>query len=145
MKKLFLLSSALLLTLTTHAQIARDFMISGGIDLVKSDYDGFFEKIQSGMEVNYFISRKFTFTAGAEWWTENDEISLVVGGRWFPIHEAFFRLRGLIGANDVSIGGGWTKPLNENWKFEAMGDIYAKGDIAIRAGITYVIRRKATP
>jgi hypothetical protein len=144
MKKLVLLFFTLALAINCFSQIAKDFMIGGSADLVKSDYDGPFEKLQIGAEVNYFISRKFTFTGGVEWWSGDDQASIVMGGRWFPIHEAFVRLRGLVGANDISIGGGWTKPLNEDWKFEAIGDLYAKGDIAIRVGVSYMIRRKST-
>ncbi len=133
----------LFFTTNSFSQIAKDFQLGIQVDLIKSDNDGFFEKIQSSAELNYFISRKFTATGGGEWWTDGNEVSFVIGGRWYPIPEAFIRLRGLIGANDICIGGGWAKPLNENWKFEAMGDIYSGGYIAIRAGFAYVIRRKA--
>lgn len=124
-----------------HAQIARDFLVGGGFDLIKTDNDGFAEKLQLGLEGNYFITRRFTATGGLEFWT-GDQVSLVVGTRWFPSDEAFVRLRGLIGTNDLSVGAGWTKPLNESLKFEAIGDFYFSVDFAIRAGLVYVIRRK---
>jgi hypothetical protein len=142
MKKILLATIATSLTLFSYSQIAKDFSISVHADLIKSDNSAFFEKAQASAEVNYFISRKFTATAGAEYWTAGPQASFVMGARWFPVAEAFVRVRGLVGANDISIGGGWGKPLHENWRFEAIGDFYTGGDIAIRAGFTYLIRRK---
>src|SRR5690349_480677 len=138
----FIASIVLLFTTQlAYSQIAKDFMIGGGFDLIKSDNSGFLDKAQFGVEANYFITRKFTGTAGFEFWTA-DDFSVVLGARWFPIDEAFVRVRGLIGENDLAIGGGWTKPLSDVWRFEALGDFYFKGDFAIRAGVAYVIRRK---
>jgi hypothetical protein len=65
-----------------------------------------------------------------------------VGGRWYPVADAFVRARGFIGANDVSIGGGWVKPLKEHLRFEAIGDVYFDGQIAIRCGLSYTFPRK---
>jgi hypothetical protein len=142
MRKILLLAFVLTTT-NSNAQIAKDFMIGSSLDLIKSDYDGLFEKVQLGAEMNYFISRKFTVTGGVEFWTQGEEISLVMGARWYPVAEAFLRMRGLVGANDITLGGGWAKPLNESWKFEAIADYYFNRDIAIRAGFAYIIRRKS--
>jgi hypothetical protein len=124
-----------------HGQISKDFMVGGALDLIKTDNDGFLGKAQLGLEGNYFITRQFTASAGLELWTDNDA-SFTIGGRWFPVEEAFVRFRGLIGENDLSIGGGWTKPINDKLRFEALGDFYFAGEFAIRAGVMYVIRRK---
>jgi hypothetical protein len=140
--KIYLLTAALgFITITSYSQIANDMMISGGFDLIKTDASGVFEKAQIGTEFNYFLDRKFTATAGFELWTYNKP-SFVIGGRWYPIDELFLRARGLIGENDISIGAGWSKPLNDNFRFEAIGDFYFKIDFSVRAGISYVIRRK---
>src|SRR5689334_7758672 len=122
MKRLILCIIILLTSATAYSQIAKDWMIGASVDLVKSDYNEIFGKIQAGAEVNYFFSRKFTATAGVEYWTASPGTSAVMGARWYPIRDAFLRVRGLIGANDIAIGGGWAKPLNESWRFEAMGD-----------------------
>src|SRR5436190_855293 len=100
----------------SYAQIAKDFMVGGGLDLIKTDNDGFFGKGQFGGEGHYFVTRQFTLSSGVEGWT-SDGVSLTLGARWYPVEEAFVRMRGLIGENDLSIGGGWTKPLNENFRF----------------------------
>jgi hypothetical protein len=142
MKKLFLSAvTGLLLATPSFSQIAEDFMVGTHMDLIRSDHDGYFEKVQLSASVDYFLSDKFTATAGMEYWSRINKASLVIGTRWYPIPDAFIRLRGLIGANHVSIGGGWAKPLNENLKFEAIGDVYTQGYIAIRAGLIYIIKR----
>jgi hypothetical protein len=119
------------------------FLIGSNLDLVKTGNDGFFEKVQAGAEVNYFMTPAFTATGGFEWWTR-EGTSVVAGARWYPAKEAFLRFRGLIGADDISLGGGWAKPVSKNLNFEAITDVYFRGDIAIRAGITYFIARKPT-
>jgi hypothetical protein len=124
-------------SLISFAQRAQTLMIGAQADLIKSDNDGFFKKIQLGMEANYYFSRKFSLTAGFEWWTD-DLVSVVVGGRFSPIDEAFVRVRGLPG-KDISIGAGFAKPLANNFRIEAMGDLYFNGHIAIRGGIAYGI------
>ena len=122
------------------AQIAEDLAVGLQLDLVKTDNSRLFQKAQFGAEVNYFITKKITATTGFEIWT-GDEISFLIGGRYYPTPETFIRVRGLVGANDMSIGGGWIKPLSETLRFEAMGDFYFNIDFAIRAGLIYVIRR----
>jgi hypothetical protein len=142
MKKLLLYTLAgLLLSSPSFSQIAEDFMAGVHMDLIRSDHDGYFEKVQVSASFDYFISEKFTVTGGVEYWSRTNQPSLVIGGRWYAIPDAFIRLRGLIGSNHIAIGGGWAKPLNENLKFEALGDIYTNGYIAIRAGLIYVIKR----
>jgi hypothetical protein len=137
---LLLTLTFLSLSLSSSAQIAGDFMAGGNADLIKTDNNKFLAKAQVGLECNYFITRQFTGSAGFEIWA-NDGVSFAVGGRWFPVEEAFIRFRGLIGENDFTFGAGWTKPINQKIKFEAMGDFYFGGDFAIRAGIQYIIRR----
>jgi hypothetical protein len=139
----FTLISILLsfLSYFSFAQEAGDILIGANADLIKSDNDGFFEKGQGGVEVNYYLSRKITGSSGIEWWM-NDRISLVLGARWFPMDDAFIRIRGLIGEQDISVGAGWAKPVEKNFRIEAMADLYFSGHIAIRAGLAYMIKRK---
>ena len=122
---------------SSFCQRAQRLTIGVQADLIKSDNDGFFEKIQGGLDANYYFSRKFAATAGAEWWTE-DKIIPVFGVRFAPIDEAFIRMRALPG-NDFSIGAGFAKPLSERIRIEAMSDLYFKGHIAIRLGIAWSV------
>lgn len=117
-------------------------MVGGGLDLIKTDNVGFLGKAQFGTEVNYFLDRQFTATGGIEWWT-NENVSAVIGGRWYPIDVLFIRARGLIGVNDLSLGAGWSRPITESLRFEATGDFYFRVDFSVRAGIAYVFRRKS--
>ena len=129
-----------ILFLKISAQDASDYTIGIQADLVKTDNTKLFDKAQLGAEVNYFVTEEFTATAGFEVWTA-EEFSFVIGGRWFPVQEAFLRLRGLIGENDISLGGGWVKPVKDNLRFEAMGDFYFSVDFSIRIGLIYVIKK----
>jgi hypothetical protein len=142
-KKISMLLLAGLLVMVHHskAQIAEDLMVGGHFDVVKTDFSSILQKVQLGVEANYFATKAITATAGFEYWT-TEGFSFLVGGRWYPKENTFVRVRGLVGANDLSIGGGWSKPINENWRFEAIGDFYFKVDFAIRVGIVYIIRKK---
>jgi hypothetical protein len=140
-----ILSTLLLLilfALPAFAQSNNDIMIGGSMDLIKTDYSNFLDKAQIGLEANYFVVRHFAASGGVELWT-NQKSSFMMGMRWYPHDHVFVRLRGLIGTNDVSIGGGWVKPINDTWRFEAIGDFYvAETEFAIRAGMNYVIKSK---
>lgn len=125
---------------SSFGQIAGDYLIGAQMDIIKTDNSGIFEKAQFGAEVNYFVTKNFAGTTGFEIWT-GDELSFLIGARWFPNDDGFIRVRGLIGENDLSVGGGWVKPINEKLRFEAIADFYFKVDFSIRAGLVYVIRR----
>ena len=120
---------------TALSQRAHQFMIAVHSDLIKSDNDGFFEKMQGGLEGSYYLSRKVAATTAIEWWT-GTEVLVVAGARFCPIDEAFVRIRGLIG-EDISFGGGFAKPLSDRVRIEAMADYYLRGPLAIRAGVAY--------
>jgi hypothetical protein len=129
-------------SLSASAQSNNDIMIGGSLDLIKTDYSSFLNKAQIGLEGNYFVLRHFAASAGIEIWTKQTS-SFMMGMRWYPYDHVFVRLRGLIGTNDVSFGGGWVKPINDTWRFEAIGDFYvAETEFAIRAGMNYVIKSK---
>lgn len=128
------------LATTTMAQSNNDITVGGSVDLIKTNYSSFLNKGQIGLEANYFVVRHFAASAGVEIWTKQKS-SFMMGMRWYPHDHVFVRLRGLIGANDVSLGGGWVKPINDAWRFEAIGDFYvADTEFAIRAGLSYVIK-----
>jgi len=119
----------------SYAQRAQRLMVGVHADIIKSDNDGFFEKVQAGMESRVYLSRKFAVTGGVEWWTSHRPVP-VFGIRVCPIDEAFLRIRGLL-RKDISLGGGFSKPLSENFRIEAMADFFFTGHIAIRGGIAY--------
>lgn len=117
-------------------------MVSTGLDVLKTNYEKAFNKAQLGIEGHYFLVRQVALGAGVEVWTDR-QTSFVMGARWYPAESLFVRFRGLIGANDAAIGGGWAKAINDNWRVEAMGDFYFNGgEFGIRAGVSYVLKAK---
>ncbi len=142
MKKIIILLFAILGVVSQQlsAQSTHDLLVSGAMDILKSDNTKIFEKAQIGLEANYFLLRNFSAGVGGEIWTKQKD-SFVLGFRWYAEDHIFFRFRGLIGANDASLGAGWSKPFNEKWRFEAIGDFYFnQSAFAVRAGVSYVIR-----
>jgi hypothetical protein len=119
------------------SQSKGDILIGLQSDLIKTNNSGYFQRFQLGSEGNYFVHKQFSGTGGIEYWSETRQLSVVAGARWYPVEEAFIRARGLLGANDFAIGGGWSMPVTEKIRFEAMGDFYFAGHITIRAGFTY--------
>ncbi len=139
MKTCFLFVFALFMCSFVSAQSTNDFLISGGFDFIKTDINKAFDKAQIGLEVNYFLQRKFAVGAGGEFWARGAN-SFVLGARYYPTENIFVRMRGLIGANNLAIGAGYSKPIHKYWRLEAMGDIYlAHPDIALRGGVSYII------
>ncbi|HWA35981.1 MAG TPA: hypothetical protein VG737_17690 [Cyclobacteriaceae bacterium] len=139
MKSLFVLVFAMLMYGVTPAQSTNDFLISGGFDFIKTDINKVFDKAQVGLEVNYFLQRKFAVGAGGEFWTRGAN-SFVLGARYYPKENIFVRVRGLIGGNNLALGAGYSKPIHKYWRLEAMGDIYlAHPDFALRGGVSYII------
>jgi hypothetical protein len=141
MKKILIVAVILLaIAQTLKAQSTGDFMLSGGLDLIKTDNPGVFEKAQIGLEANYFVVRHFSVGVGGEIWTDQKN-SFSMGARWYTNDNLFMRFRGLIGANDVTIGGGYSKPLSEYLRLEGIGDFYINStEFGIRIGLSYVIK-----
>jgi hypothetical protein len=139
--RLIALVSILFLPITAFAQEPGDVLLGAHMDLIKSNNDGYFEGVQIGFEGNYFFSKKFAGTTGIEIWNR-EGLSGVIGGRWYPSQDAYIRVRGLLGANDLSIGGGFAKPIGELIRIEAMTDFYFDGNFTIRAGFAFLVKKK---
>jgi hypothetical protein len=134
-----LVFSLLVVNARSVAQGTNDFLLGGGLDLIKTDNQKVFDRAQIGFEANYFITRKFSVAAGLEIWTHREN-SFAFGSRWYPKDNIFMRFRGLIGENDFSIGAGGAIPLKNNFRLEIMGDFYFESEFAVRAGLAYLIR-----
>ena len=139
----FLLILITALPFLVNAQSTKDILVGAGFDLIKTDIDQVFNKAQIGIEGHYFVVRHFAVGAGAEFWTTRQRSSFMMGARYYATENLFFRMRGLIGANDAAIGVGWSHPFKESFRIEAMGDFYlASTQFALRAGMAYVIKLK---
>ena len=122
-----------------QAQSSNDIMVSGGFDLIKTDYDKAFDKVQLGFEANYFVIRHFSVGAGVEIWSR-EKNSFVMGMRWYANDNIYVRFRGLIGVNDAAIGAGYSKAINKDWRIDGIGDFYFDaGQFGLRAGVSYII------
>ncbi len=140
MKKVILSVVLISISLFVYAQSTHDILIGGGLDIIKTDNPGVFEKAQVGFEGNYFVVRHFAVGIGAEIWTERRN-SFTMGARWYANDNWFVRFRGLIGANEAAIGAGYAKPLTQYLRLEGMGDFYLDStEFGIRIGLSYVIK-----
>jgi hypothetical protein len=138
-----LLAIITVLALHAGAQSTKDILVGAGFDLVKTDISKVFNKAQIGFEGHYFIVRHFAVGAGAELWTTGQRSSFMMGVRYYATENLFIRFRGLIGANEAALGVGWSHPLNESFRVEAMGDFYmVNTDFALRVGVAYIIKLK---
>ncbi len=125
--------------LSGRAQSKGAIQVSAGFDLYKTDNIGFAEKTQTTIEGNYFFTKNFTGTFGAEFWSARRSF-LVLGTRFYPIDPIFIKFRALIGRNtDASLGMGYQRSLSGNFKFEGGMDYYFDpGELGIRVGLAYV-------
>jgi hypothetical protein len=142
MKKLFV-ATLLIVTLSASAQSTKDILLGGAFDLLKTDNQKLFNKVQLGIEGNYFIVRHFAVGAGVEHWTAGPTTSFMMGARWYPSDKLFVRFRGLIGANDAAAGVGWSQPFKNSFRLEAMGDFYfGTTEFALRVGGAFLLKAK---
>jgi hypothetical protein len=142
MKKLILIA-ILASTMATSAQSTKDVLLGAAFDLVKTDNQKLFGKTQMGIEGNYFVVRHFAVGVGIEQWTAGPATSFVMGARWYPTDKLFIRFRGLIGANDATAGVGWSHPIKNSFRLEAIGDYYfGSTEFALRVGGAFVLKAK---
>ncbi len=109
--------------LCARAQSSGDFMLGAGLDLLKTDNSELVDKAQIGFELNYFVIRKLTLSAGLEVWTAARE-SFAFGARYYFTDHIFTRGRALIGVNDFALGLGGAIPLKKNLRLELVGDFF---------------------
>jgi hypothetical protein len=139
LKPVFIFLSSLVVSATLYAQERGSLRVALHTDLIKTDNDRFLDKMQAGAEGIYFLTPKVGGTGGLEYWS-GKKWSLVLGARWYATEDVFVRVRGLIGANEMSVGGGFSKPISPVLRFEAIGDFYFSIDFAIRTGLVYTIK-----
>lgn len=114
-------------------------------DAIKTDFeDRVGNKLQAGVEVNYFIEEIYSVTLGAEVWTGDErQISGVAGIRFYPLGNIFVRIRGLVGADQLTAGAGFQKVFSQQWAAEGMIDYYTEGKIAARFGLAFLLVKRS--
>ncbi|AWW30924.1 hypothetical protein DN752_12735 [Echinicola strongylocentroti] len=121
-------------------QAEGSYLVSGGLDLARTDAPGVIKRYQIGLEANYFHWYNISFSGGYEF-NYNRPNQVTLGGRYYPLEPAFLRVRGLIGKDsDVAIGAGYTVNLSYRVRLEGMVDYYAVTNVAgLRAAIGILI------
>ncbi|MDN3689737.1 hypothetical protein [Cyclobacterium jeungdonense] len=107
-------------------QAGGSFLISAGLDLVRSDLNQVMERAQFGAEVNYFYLHHLSFSGGYEY--NLTRPNQVTGGiRWYPLEPVFIRARALIGNKaDIGVGLGYTYNFTYRMRLESMVDYYVQ-------------------
>jgi len=140
MKRLF--CSVIFSFLVAIPIVQAQYLINFGIDAYKTDNRDPVEvvgKAQFGAELNYFLIRQLALTAGVEYWTAQNRLSVIPGMRLYPIDPVFIRFRPLISREvDYAAGVGYARRLTDTWRLEIMGDYYfERSNAALRVGVGY--------
>ena len=130
----------LLFTAGYGQQAAGSYLLSGGIDLARTDAPGVIRRYQAAAELNYFYLHSLSFTGGYEF-NYNRSNHVTLGSRFYPIEPVFIRARGLLGKNsDFALGAGYSHNLSYRFRLEGMVDYYAVSNVAgLRVGIGFLI------
>lgn len=121
-------------------QAAGSYLLSGGIDLGRTDALGVIRRYQAAAELNYFHLHSLSFSGGYEFnYNRPNHVSL--GTRFYPIEPVFIRARGLLGKNsDFALGAGYSYNVTYRFRLEGMVDYYAVSNVAgLRVGIGFLI------
>lgn len=126
-KPVFLILLALMLYSgrSQAQQAAGSYLISGAMDLARTDAPGVIRRFQIGTEVNYFYTHSLSFSGGYELnYSRPNHVTL--GARFYPLEPLFIRGRALLGnESDVSLGAGYTHNITYRIRLEGMVDYYA--------------------
>ncbi|HLW20545.1 MAG TPA: hypothetical protein VKX33_09485 [Cyclobacteriaceae bacterium] len=124
-----------------HAQQAEgSFLLSGGVDLARTDAPGVIRRYQMAAELNYFHLHSLSFSGGYEFnYDRANHVTL--GSRFYPIEPVFVRVRGLLGENsDIALGAGYSHNFSYRFRLEGMADYYAVSNVAgLRVGLGFLI------
>ncbi|NMM50311.1 hypothetical protein [Marinigracilibium pacificum] len=139
MKRILLFGVLIFLGLQANAQNTNSWLLHAGLDVIKTDNYGLFEKAQLGFEADYFLRQNFTVSGGVELWRNSTRVAL--GLRFYPVKPVYVRFRGLIGDySDVNLGFGYAHPIGSNLKWDFIGDYYFdQSAFALRTGISIIL------
>lgn len=120
-------------------QAAGSYLLSGAIDLGRTDAPGVIRRYQAAAELNYFHLHSLSFSGGYEFnYDRSNHVTL--GSRFYPIEPVFIRARGLLGKNiDFALGAGYSYNLSYRFRLEGMLDYYTVSNVAgLRVGIGFL-------
>ncbi|WP_209331008.1 hypothetical protein [Lunatimonas salinarum] len=125
----------------TKAQQAEgSILLSGALDLAKTDAPGVIRRYQIGFEGNYFYRHNLSFSGGYEF-NHSAANQVALGARFYPLEPLFIRGRGLLGSqSDFAAGAGYTYNISYRVRLEGMVDYYfATNVVGLRTGIGILI------
>jgi|TARA_R110002096_G_scaffold118945_3_gene257566 hypothetical protein len=141
-KGIVLIASILLInTSKIQAQQAGgSFLVSAGMDLIRTDLYKILERAQFGAEVNYFYRHQLSFSGGYEY-NINHPNQVTAGLRYYPLEPIFLRARALLGNGaDLGLGAGYTYNLSYRFRVEGITDYYVQRQaLGIRVGLAVLI------
>jgi len=141
-KVIILLASFIILNATTlqAQQAGGSFLVSAGLDVVRTDLYKVLERAQFGGEINYFYLHHLSFSGGYEY-NINHPNQVTAGLRYYPLEPVFLRARALLGNDaDLAMGAGYTYNLNYRLRLEGMTDYYLQREaLGIRVGLAILI------
>ncbi|AEL25073.1 hypothetical protein [Cyclobacterium marinum] len=121
-------------------QAGGSFLVSTGVDLIRTDLNKILERAQFGAEVNYFYLHQLSFSGGYEY-NINHPNQVTAGLRYYPLEPVFLRARALLGNGaDFGLGAGYTYNLSYRMRLEGMTDYYVQRKaIGLRVGLAILI------
>ena len=141
-KGIVLIASFLLInTAKLQAQQAGgSFLVSAGMDLIRTDLYKILERAQFGAEVNYFYRHHLSFSGGYEY-NINHPNQVTAGLRYYPLEPVFLRARALLGNGaDLGLGAGYTYNLTYRLRLEGITDYYIQRKaLGVRVGLAFLI------
>jgi len=136
-----ILCAFLLLSGTSFSQTR--FMLTGAMDVIKTDFKKTFDKFQGGIEINYFPAQKISVNAGYDFWSDSKNY-YAVGGRYYLFSFVFIRPRLLFNEDKMngSLALGYKFIFRRRLSWESYFDYYfSSPELAIRTGIAYTFTR----
>jgi hypothetical protein len=121
-------------------QAEGSLLVSGAIDVVKTDIPGVIRRYQMALEGNYFYRHNLSVSGGYEFnYGQTNHVTL--GGRYYPIEPVFIRGRALLGSStDVAVGAGYSHNISYRVRLEGMSDYYLVANVVgFRVGIGILI------
>ena len=148
-KSLLFLALISLLSLSLNAQPGRKTVLFSGFTgaVFAQNAQSVDDVFQTGFEGNYFIKSGISISAGLDYRTIGNGVTMMAfGTRIYPKNGSFFfRHRSMIGvksrfSNDYIIGVGNNFMIDENWTIEAKVDYhFVSRGIGLRAGIGFYL------
>lgn len=121
-------------------QAEGSMLVSGAVDVVRTDVPGVIRRYQLGLEGNYFYRHNLSLSGGYEFnYGQPNHVTL--GGRYYPLEPLFIRARGLIGSQvDFAAGAGYTHNISYRVRLEGMSDYYLVSNVlGFRVGVGILI------